>query len=183
MMYPVNGSSYSPNTGVRQNSKVMDLPIRGEKLAWHPGPLPEEGKSPKEGEKLICQVMLSSSPGPVCSPKLPPGTKFQPITAVISNGSGVQGLAGHCAHGGSGGPAEQRCFVMGHPSTAHSSPQGLIHEHPHQCTPQCKPSPYFLLPSLAGSPVAAKVELVTSSISQCMEKHCFCIFFCNTWEC
>lgn len=70
MMYPVNGSSYSLNAGVR-NSKVMDLPIRGEKLAWRPGPLPEEGKSPKEGEKLSCQVMLSSSPGPVCSPKLP----------------------------------------------------------------------------------------------------------------
>lgn len=75
------------------STKVTDLPIGGEKVSWHPGPLPEEGRSPREGEKLSCQVMLSSSLGPVCPPPLPPGAREHPITAVISSGAGVQGLA------------------------------------------------------------------------------------------
>lgn len=102
------------NAGVSRDSdsssKVMGLPIRGQKVSWQPGPLPEQDWSPGEGEKLSCLVMLSSSPGPVCSPPLPPEAKLHRIAAVISNGPGVQGLAavaGGWAHGGLGGPAEQ----------------------------------------------------------------------------
>lgn len=85
------------NAGVSRDSdsssKVMGLPIRGQKVSWQPGPLPEEERSPGEGEKLSCLVMLSSSPGPVFSPLLPPEAKLHHVAAVISNGAGVQGLA------------------------------------------------------------------------------------------
>lgn len=92
----------------------MGLPIRGQKVSWHPGPLPEEERSAGEGEKLSCLVMLSSSPGPVCSPLLPPEAKLHRYRSRDFKWSWCPGpgcrevaVAGGWAHGGLGGPAEQ----------------------------------------------------------------------------